>query len=108
MRLTGPLRPYDATEGLMLSIGYKIPLHSALLPVNVSLEVELCGFQCNSCDSNGVLAGRWTSKYPDDCTKPWKWTGSVAIIKEYHTNGNKSVRYGQCWVFSGLVTTCEF
>ena len=62
-------------------------------------------FQCNSCDSNGVLEGRWSDKYPDDCTVPWKWTGSVPIIQEYHTNGNKPVRFGQCWVFSGLLTT---
>ncbi|XP_048752164.2 protein-glutamine gamma-glutamyltransferase K-like isoform X2 [Ostrea edulis] len=60
---------------------------------------------CNSCDSDGVLEGRWTSEYPEDCTKPWNWAGSVAIIKEYHSNGNKPVRYGQCWVFSGLLTT---
>ncbi|XP_061163018.1 protein-glutamine gamma-glutamyltransferase K-like [Saccostrea echinata] len=60
---------------------------------------------CNSCDSDGVLEGRWTSEYPEDCTVPWKWTGSVPIIREYHTNGNKPVRYGQCWVFSGLTTT---
>ncbi|XP_062606397.1 protein-glutamine gamma-glutamyltransferase K-like [Saccostrea cucullata] len=64
-----------------------------------------CSFQLNSCDSNGVLEGRWTAEYPDDCTVPWKWTGSVPIVKEYNTNGNKPVRYGQCWVFSGLTTT---
>lgn len=71
-------------------------------PVSV---IRCLSSMCNSCDNDGVLAGRWTKEYPKDCTVPWKWTGSVPIVKEYHTNGNKPVRYGQCWVFSGLLTT---
>lgn len=57
-------------------------------------------------DNEGVLEGRWTSEYPKDCTKPWEWSGSVAILREYMKT-KKTVTYGQCWVFSGLVTTCK-
>ena len=57
-------------------------------------------------DEEGVLEGRWTKEYPKPSTKPWEWTGSVPILEEYHKKG-KSVQYGQCWVFSGVVTTCK-
>lgn len=36
---------------------------------------------------------------------PHAWTGSVAILERYLTNGGRPVEYGQCWVFSGLVVT---
>ncbi|RUS87044.1 hypothetical protein EGW08_005197, partial [Elysia chlorotica] len=58
----------------------------------------------NSCDDDGVLEGRWTEKYPKGCTYPWAWTGSVKILQQFMETG-KSVQYGQCWVFSGLVTS---
>lgn len=57
-------------------------------------------------DNDGILEGRWTADYPEDCTRPTAWTGSVAIIREYMEK-KESVRYGQCWVFSGLTTTCK-
>lgn len=58
----------------------------------------------NSCDDDGVLEGRWTKDYPKDCVVPWAWTGSVKIIEKFMQTG-KSVQFGQCWVFSGLVTS---
>lgn len=58
----------------------------------------------NSNDDNGILEGRWTDKYPKNCTTPTSWTGSVAILKEYMET-KTSVQYGQCWVFSGVMTT---
>ena len=57
-------------------------------------------------DDDGLLEGRWTSEYPKGCTKPWEWTGSVPIIEQYYNTG-KTVQYGQCWVFSGVLTTCK-
>lgn len=54
-----------------------------------------------------MLEGRWTADYPEDCTKPTAWTGSVAIIKQYMET-KEPVQFGQCWVFSGLTTTCEY
>ncbi|KAK3724553.1 hypothetical protein QZH41_019598 [Actinostola sp. cb2023] len=52
----------------------------------------------------GVLYGRWSQEYPQNCTKPTEWVGSVAILKKFDQL-HQVVRYGQCWVFSGLVTT---
>jgi len=52
----------------------------------------------------GILEGRWTETYPKNSTAPSEWTGSVAILKEYAKKHN-TVRYGQCWVFSGVTTT---
>lgn len=43
-----------------------------------------------------------------DGTSPFAWTGSVAILEKYLKNNGKSVKYGQCWVFSGAaVTICR-
>ncbi|EDO43696.1 predicted protein, partial [Nematostella vectensis] len=52
----------------------------------------------------GILYGRWTEKYPKNSTKPWDWVGSVKILEKFDRR-KYTVRYGQCWVFSGLVTT---
>ena len=63
--------------------------------------------QANSNDDNGVLEGRWTETYPKNSTVPWAWSGSVKILDQFMSN-KKPVQYGQCWVFSGLVTTRKF
>ena len=47
--------------------------------------------------------GKWTGNN-DDGKPPAFWNGSVKILKEYY-NTKKPVRYGQCWVFSGVMTT---
>ena len=53
---------------------------------------------------NGVLVGKWDGKY-EDGTDPHKWSGSVRILEDYMRNGGRSIRYGQCWVFAGILTT---
>lgn len=69
----------------------------------------ICNLQANNNDDDsGVLEGRWTKTYPANCTKPLAWTGSVAILEEFmrkRNNKETAVRFGQCWVFSGLLTT---
>ena len=66
--------------------------------------------QVNSNDKNGVLNGAWPRSRGDfgygwrDGTKPWDWNGSGKIFEEY-SKKRKPVNYGQCWVFSGLLTT---
>lgn len=50
-----------------------------------------------------IVMGRWQPPF-DDGTLPSKWTGSVPILTEY-LKTLKIVRYGQCWVFSGVLTT---
>ena len=64
----------------------------------------------NSNDEDGVLVGAWPCKEGDfgfgwpEGTNPCDWKGSVKILEEYFETG-KPVKYGQCWVFSGLLTT---
>ncbi|KAG5310071.1 TGMH glutamyltransferase, partial [Acromyrmex insinuator] len=57
----------------------------------------------NSNDDKGVLTGRWDGEYSDG-TAPAAWTGSVPILEQFWETGNE-VKYGQCWVFAGVVTT---
>lgn len=54
-------------------------------------------------DDGGVLHGRWDGEYTDGA-KPTSWQGSVAILEQY-MNTKETVKYGQCWVFSGVLTT---
>lgn len=71
-----------------------------------------CVRQVNSSDDNGVLTGNWSGDYAGG-TNPNSWTGSVKILKQYMSTG-KPVKYGQCWVFAGVLTTgrdnqyCDF
>jgi hypothetical protein len=62
-------------------------------------------FQINSNhDDDGLMVGRYDGEYKDGVA-PHAWTGSVAILERYLTDGGRPVEYGQCWVFSGLVVT---
>ncbi|KAK9529612.1 hypothetical protein VZT92_013692 [Zoarces viviparus] len=56
----------------------------------------------NSADDSGVLMGRWDGSYPDGF-RPSHWTGSHAILKRWFNNGCHRVKYGQCWVFAGVM-----
>ncbi|XP_068854558.1 protein-glutamine gamma-glutamyltransferase K [Aphelocoma coerulescens] len=57
----------------------------------------------NSLDDSGVLVGNWTGEYGRG-TNPSAWAGSVGILRSFLSSG-APVRYGQCWVFAGVVTT---
>ncbi|XP_068090597.1 protein-glutamine gamma-glutamyltransferase 4 [Hyperolius riggenbachi] len=57
----------------------------------------------NSNDDNGVLVGNWSGRYSAGVS-PTAWTGSSAILQQYYKT-KKPVMFGQCWVFSGVVTT---
>ncbi|XP_069490085.1 protein-glutamine gamma-glutamyltransferase K isoform X2 [Ambystoma mexicanum] len=57
----------------------------------------------NSMDDNGVVAGDWSGDYSAG-TNPTAWVGSVDILLRYHQTG-APVKFGQCWVFSGVCTT---
>uniref|UniRef100_A0A8B9EEJ0 Protein-glutamine gamma-glutamyltransferase K n=1 Tax=Anser cygnoides TaxID=8845 RepID=A0A8B9EEJ0_ANSCY len=69
-------------------------------PVMVSRVVSA---MVNSLDDNGVLVGNWTGDYAQG-TNPSAWAGSVDILRAYH-RGGAPVRFGQCWVFAGVMTT---
>ena len=57
-------------------------------------------------NDGGILYGLWSSNDDDyaDGTDPTAWSGSAAIFREY-LKTKKPVRYGQCWVFGGTLTS---
>uniref|UniRef100_T1J480 Transglutaminase-like domain-containing protein n=1 Tax=Strigamia maritima TaxID=126957 RepID=T1J480_STRMM len=58
----------------------------------------------NSRDDDGLLVDNWSGDYSGG-TSPMDWTGSLKIFEEFVKSGGKSVKFGQCWVYSGCVTT---
>ncbi|KAL3860580.1 hypothetical protein ACJMK2_010682 [Sinanodonta woodiana] len=63
-------------------------------------------------EDNGVLVGNMFTNDYSGGRPPTSWSGSIAILSAYVNsirteNGNEPVpvKYGQCFVFSGLVTT---
>ncbi|XP_073411353.1 protein-glutamine gamma-glutamyltransferase E-like isoform X2 [Dendrobates tinctorius] len=57
----------------------------------------------NSKDDNGVVQGNWSGEYSDG-TNPGAWNGSTSILKSWYQK-KQPVRYGQCWVFAGVLCT---
>ncbi|XP_050439553.1 hemocyte protein-glutamine gamma-glutamyltransferase-like [Adelges cooleyi] len=57
----------------------------------------------NNVDDNGLIEGRWDGSF-DDGTSPFAWIGSTPIFEEFY-NTQQPVKYGQCWVFSGVIVT---
>lgn len=70
-------------------------------PINV---VRVISAMINSPDDRGVLEGNWSGNYASG-TPPTAWSGSVDILRRYHKEGGAPVKYGQCWVFSGVTTS---
>ncbi|XP_062835319.1 protein-glutamine gamma-glutamyltransferase E isoform X2 [Anolis carolinensis] len=58
----------------------------------------------NSNDDKGVLMGNWSGNYSGG-ENPGSWSGSVKILQQWKSSGFRPVRYGQCWVFAGVLTT---
>ncbi|XP_052062412.1 hemocyte protein-glutamine gamma-glutamyltransferase-like isoform X2 [Mytilus californianus] len=69
-------------------------------PVKVARKLSAI---TNSQDDKGVLVGNWSGSYHGG-KSPLDWAGSVAILNEYYKT-KQPVRFGQCWVFSGVITT---
>ncbi|KAK3086729.1 hypothetical protein FSP39_022591 [Pinctada imbricata] len=59
--------------------------------------------QGNGFDNDGLLEGNWSGEYQGG-TSPTKWRGSVKIMQQFWKT-KAPVKYGQCWVFSGVLTT---
>ncbi|XP_032074303.1 protein-glutamine gamma-glutamyltransferase E-like [Thamnophis elegans] len=58
----------------------------------------------NSNDDSGILQGNWSGNY-EGGESPSSWTGSVDILRKWKSSGFRPVRYGQCWVFAGVLNT---
>ncbi|EHB04277.1 Protein-glutamine gamma-glutamyltransferase 6 [Heterocephalus glaber] len=58
----------------------------------------------NSNNDRGVVQGQWQGKYSGG-TSPLHWRGSVAILQKWFKGKYKPVKYGQCWVFAGVMCT---
>ncbi|OCT62794.1 hypothetical protein XELAEV_18043885mg [Xenopus laevis] len=56
----------------------------------------------NSNDDNGVVVGNWTGDFTGGET-PTSWGGSGTILRRWSQSG--PVKYGQCWVFAGVLCT---
>ncbi|KAM4622714.1 protein-glutamine gamma-glutamyltransferase 6-like [Discoglossus pictus] len=65
---------------------------------------RVCSSMINSFDDEGVLEGRWKGRFTGG-VDPENWIGSVEILKKWHRGGYKPVKYGQCWVFAGVLCT---
>ena len=69
-------------------------------PIQVAREMSAL---VNAPDEGGVLVGKWDGNYSDGRT-PGFWRGSGQILQQYYKS-RKPVKYGQCWVFSGVLLT---
>lgn len=57
----------------------------------------------NSKDDSGVVQGNWSGDYSEG-TNPSAWNGSTSILKSWNQQ-RQPVKYGQCWVFAGVLCT---
>ena len=49
-----------------------------------------------------VVEGKWDSTYTGG-RSPTFWRGSGQILQQYYQSQGSPVKYGQCWVFSGVL-----
>ncbi|XP_041639553.1 protein-glutamine gamma-glutamyltransferase 5-like [Cheilinus undulatus] len=56
----------------------------------------------NSEDDKGVLKGNWSGDYSGGCS-PSRWCSSHDILTQWLDSNNRPVKYGQCWVFAGVM-----
>ncbi|KAG7495423.1 protein-glutamine gamma-glutamyltransferase E-like [Solea senegalensis] len=68
-------------------------------PIYVSRVVSA---MINSTDDSGVLEGSWGSSFEGGFS-PSHWNGSHAILKGWFNRDCHPVKYGQCWVFAGVM-----
>lgn len=69
-------------------------------PVKVSRALSAA---VNSVDDEGVVMGNWSDDFSDGIA-PTKWVGSTDILQKFYRK-KKPVKYGQCWIFAGVLTS---
>nr|XP_028591569.1 erythrocyte membrane protein band 4.2-like isoform X2 [Podarcis muralis] len=65
---------------------------------------RLVSSMLNSKTHQAILEGGWTGDYSDG-TSPFQWPGSAPILRRWLAARGQPVRYGQCWVFAGVLCT---
>ncbi|KAJ3083796.1 hypothetical protein HK102_000907 [Quaeritorhiza haematococci] len=99
-------RPWNfaqfSTKSLLVSIELidRMPYADRADPVKVSRFMSAI---VNSSDDGGVLTGNWSGNYQGG-ESPTAWTGSGEILAKYFET-QQPVKFGQCWVFSGVMTS---
>ncbi|XP_050529082.1 annulin [Daktulosphaira vitifoliae] len=89
----------DCCLYLLLSVG-KLSVSSCNDPVIVSRVLSAA---VNAPDDMGAIQGNWTEDFSGG-TPPIDWLGSAGILQKFYEK-KKPVKYGQCWVFAGVLTT---
>ncbi|XP_017792163.1 PREDICTED: annulin isoform X1 [Habropoda laboriosa] len=89
----------DCALHLMIQVG-KVRINGRNDPVVIS---RILSAAVNSPDDNGAVMGNWSDDFGGG-TPPTKWLGSQKILQQYYKT-KKPVKYGQCWVFSGVLAT---
>ncbi|XP_066587609.1 annulin isoform X2 [Prorops nasuta] len=89
----------DCALHLISNVG-KVRAPSRNDPVIIS---RILSAAVNSPDDYGVVMGNWSNDFGGG-TPPTKWLGSQKILQEYYRT-RKPVKYGQCWVFAGVLAT---
>lgn len=69
-------------------------------PIKVSRHIAAI---VNSKDDRGIVVGNWGEDFSGG-TEPTGWHGSAAILQQFYRT-KRSVKFGQCWVFSGVTCT---
>ncbi|XP_070710439.1 protein-glutamine gamma-glutamyltransferase 6 [Pempheris klunzingeri] len=70
-------------------------------PIYVSRVISA---MVNSNGDRGVLAGCWGDNYHGGVA-PTHWISSVSILQKWYQKNCHPVKYGQCWVFAGVMCT---
>ncbi|KAI1899940.1 hypothetical protein AGOR_G00067100 [Albula goreensis] len=70
-------------------------------PIYVSRVISA---MVNSQDDKGIVMGRWGGNFIGGVA-PLHWNGSTDILRKWIKYGCHPVKYGQCWVFAGVMCT---
>jgi len=85
---------------MMLLDRSSIPHQDRADPVKMARSISAI---TNNVDDNGLVEGKWDGSF-EDGTSPFAWISSTPIFEEFY-NTQQPVKYGQCWVFSGVIVT---
>ncbi len=83
----------------------ELTLEEKRSPVQVSREMSAL-VNWASADDKGILQGCWDATGAFEGGRaPTAWRGSGEILSQYYRSRGQCVRFGQCWVFSGVLLT---